>query len=126
MLLNNRIIYAPGKSSQADLAADAGPFILRELEKYFNIPYPLPKTDMVALPDFKYGAMENWGLITYRETALLYERGVSSLSNRERVIEVCQYCLHISWNTVYTILYDIFSDLSAYLVKFCQILEGKK
>ena len=41
--------------------------------------------DMVALPDFNSGAMENWGIITYRETALLYKEGVSSETNKQRI-----------------------------------------
>lgn len=51
---------------QADYALSVGPPILKYFEGYFNIPFPLPKIDMVALPDFAAGAMENWGLITYR------------------------------------------------------------
>ena len=43
---------------------------------------------MIAIPDFTAGAMENWGLITYRETALLYEEGVSSASNKQRVCAI--------------------------------------
>ena len=46
---------------------------------------PLFSPDMIALPDFRAGAMENWGLITYRETAMLYEEGVSSETNLQRV-----------------------------------------
>lgn len=45
---------------------EAGPAILSWGETYFNIPFPLPKQDMIAIPDFAAGAMENWGLITYR------------------------------------------------------------
>ena len=43
---------------------------------------------MIAIPDFTAGAMENWGLITYRETALVYEAGVSSASNKQRVCSI--------------------------------------
>lgn len=51
---------------QAEYSLSIGPKILHYYEKYFGIPFPLPKIDMVALPDFAAGAMENWGLITYR------------------------------------------------------------
>lgn len=51
---------------QTNYAAKIGPRILHYLETYFNIPFPLPKQDMVALPDFGFSAMENWGLITFR------------------------------------------------------------
>lgn len=47
--------------------------------------------DMIAIPDFAAGAMENWGLITYRETALLYEPGASSESNKKRVASVVSH-----------------------------------
>ena len=47
--------------------------------------------DMIAVPDFDAGAMENWGLIIYRETALLFESGVSSETNRERVAIVVSH-----------------------------------
>lgn len=52
--------------NQARYALDIGPRILRHFEDFFSIKFPLPKIDMVALPDFAAGAMENWGLITYR------------------------------------------------------------
>lgn len=52
--------------SQAKYSLEIGPKILSYFEQYFNISFPLKKVDMVALPDFAAGAMENWGLITYR------------------------------------------------------------
>lgn len=52
--------------NSAKYALNIGPKILKFLEEFFQIPYPLPKMDMIALPDFNAGAMENWGLITYR------------------------------------------------------------
>lgn len=51
---------------QVEFARKVGPQFLTYYEKYFDVEYPLPKQDMVAIPDFNAGAMENWGLITYR------------------------------------------------------------
>lgn len=51
---------------QAEYSLSLGPRILSFYEEYFRIRFPLPKIDMVALPDFAAGAMENWGLVTYR------------------------------------------------------------
>lgn len=52
--------------NQSQYSLKIGPKILKCYEDYFKIKYPLPKMDMIALPDFSAGAMENWGLITYR------------------------------------------------------------
>ncbi|KAI4875799.1 hypothetical protein NFI96_017138 [Prochilodus magdalenae] len=59
--------------------------------------YPLTKLDQVALPDFSAGAMENWGLIMYRETALLYDEDVSSTSNKEWIATVIAHELAHQW-----------------------------
>ena len=61
-----RIWSKPSVLDQTEYAAIVGPQILEYYENYFNVPYPLPKQDMIAIPDFSAGAMENWGLITYR------------------------------------------------------------
>ena len=82
---------------QARYALEIGPRILTYFEKYFNIPYPLPKMDMMALPDFAAGAMENWGLITYREIAMLYQEGVSTASNKQQVATVVSHELAHQW-----------------------------
>uniref|UniRef100_A0A8C5M350 Aminopeptidase n=1 Tax=Leptobrachium leishanense TaxID=445787 RepID=A0A8C5M350_9ANUR len=71
--------------------------ILDFFEEYYQTPYPLPKSDQVAIPDFSAGAMENWGLVTYRETALLYDPAVSSIGNKERVLSVVAHELAHQW-----------------------------
>ncbi|HSW85691.1 MAG TPA: M1 family metallopeptidase [Candidatus Saccharimonadales bacterium] len=64
---------------------------------YFAVDYPLPKLDVVALPDFSVGAMENWGLITFRETALLTDPKTSSLESRQMVALVVAHELSHQW-----------------------------
>ncbi|XP_073687905.1 aminopeptidase N-like [Garra rufa] len=71
--------------------------ILKFFEKYYNVSYPLPKSDQIALPDFNAGAMENWGLIAYRETALLYDEEISSNGNQERIVTVIAHELAHQW-----------------------------
>jgi aminopeptidase 2 len=66
-------------------------------EKTFNSPFPLPKMDMVAIPDFSAGAMENWGLITYRVVDLLFDEKTSGASTKQRVAEVVQHELAHQW-----------------------------
>ncbi|NWX43059.1 AMPN Aminopeptidase, partial [Steatornis caripensis] len=65
--------------------------ILNFFEKHYNTPYPLPKSDQVGLPDFSAGAMENWGLVTYRENSLLFDDAYSSIGNKERVVTVISH-----------------------------------
>jgi aminopeptidase N len=82
---------------QTVLAAEVGPQILEFFERHYNVPFPLPKMDMIAIPDFGSGAMENWGLITYRETALLYKEGESSISDREGIVATIAHELAHQW-----------------------------
>ncbi|NXN59363.1 AMPN Aminopeptidase, partial [Rynchops niger] len=71
--------------------------ILKFFEKNYDMPYPLPKSDQVGLPDFNAGAMENWGLVTYRENSLLFDNAYSSISNKERVVTVIAHELAHQW-----------------------------
>jgi len=56
----------PGKSSSGAFALDCAKRCLDAYDDFFGVPYPLPKLDMIAIPEFAMGAMENWGLVTYR------------------------------------------------------------
>ena len=76
-----------------DLAAKTLAFY----EKEFDSDFPLPKMDMVAVPDFSAGAMENWGLITYRTVDVMFDEKTSGASTRERVAEVVQHELAHQW-----------------------------
>uniref|UniRef100_A0A4W4DMQ5 Aminopeptidase n=1 Tax=Electrophorus electricus TaxID=8005 RepID=A0A4W4DMQ5_ELEEL len=71
--------------------------ILEFFEKYYSTKYPLNKSDQIALPDFNAGAMENWGLITYRETALLYDPKTSANGNQQGVLIVVSHELAHMW-----------------------------
>ncbi|XP_044757690.1 aminopeptidase N-like [Coccinella septempunctata] len=82
---------------QVDFANSVGPRALAFYEEFYDLPYPLPKQDMIAIPDFSAGAMENWGLITYRETALLYDKDSSTTQSRHRVASVIAHELAHQW-----------------------------
>uniref|UniRef100_A0A6Q2XTA2 Aminopeptidase n=1 Tax=Esox lucius TaxID=8010 RepID=A0A6Q2XTA2_ESOLU len=71
--------------------------ILSFFEVYYNTSYPLAKSDQIALPDFYFGAMENWGLVTYRETNLLYDPLISSNSNKEKTATIIAHELAHMW-----------------------------
>ncbi|XP_078666409.1 aminopeptidase Ey-like [Branchiostoma floridae x Branchiostoma belcheri] len=84
-------------NGEVDYAIAVASKVLTYYEEYFGIPFPLPKLDMAAIPDFPFGAMENWGLITYRETALLYDPAVSTEANKQRVAVVVAHELGHQW-----------------------------
>uniref|UniRef100_A0A8C2F1B6 Aminopeptidase n=1 Tax=Cyprinus carpio TaxID=7962 RepID=A0A8C2F1B6_CYPCA len=84
-------------AGQGEYALSVTGTILKFFEDYYNVPYPLPKSDQIALPDFNAGAMENWGLITYRETGLLYDEEISSNGNKERIVTIIAHELAHQW-----------------------------
>nr|CAD1829862.1 unnamed protein product [Ananas comosus var. bracteatus] len=92
-----RVYCQVGKSSQGKFALDVAVKSLQLYENYFAVPYPLPKLDMVAIPDFVGGAMENYGLVTYQETALLYDDRLSSASNKQSVAITVAHELAHQW-----------------------------
>uniref|UniRef100_A0A1A8RCC1 Aminopeptidase n=1 Tax=Nothobranchius rachovii TaxID=451742 RepID=A0A1A8RCC1_9TELE len=91
-------IYAvPEKINQTAFALDAAVKLLDFYDDYFGIPYPLPKQDLAAIPDFQSGAMENWGLTTYRETGLLFDPDKSSASDKLSITKVIAHELAHQW-----------------------------
>ena len=92
-----RVWATRGKEEQGRLALENAIRILEFFNGYFGIPYPLPKLDHIAIPDFASGAMENWGLITYRETVLLYDPASSAASTRQRIVEVIAHEMAHMW-----------------------------
>ncbi|XP_077505245.1 uncharacterized protein LOC144115007 [Amblyomma americanum] len=91
------VYAAPNQLNKTHYALDIGSRILSFYEKYFGLKYPLPKQDMIAIPDFVSGAMEHWGLITYREVNLLYDTKKSSPRNKQRVAAVIAHELAHQW-----------------------------
>ncbi|XP_028270660.1 endoplasmic reticulum aminopeptidase 2 [Parambassis ranga] len=91
------IYAAPEKWLQTHYALEVAVKMLDFYEEYFNIRYPLPKQDLIAIPDFQSGAMENWGLTTYRETSLLFDPLTSSVSDKLWVTMVIGHELAHQW-----------------------------
>ncbi|KAL1492044.1 hypothetical protein ABEB36_012545 [Hypothenemus hampei] len=92
-----RVYASPGNLDKTTYAGEVAKKVIEYYVEYFGIPYPLPKLDMVAIPDFVSGAMEHWGLVTYRETALLYTNTTHSTANKQRVATVIAHELAHSW-----------------------------
>lgn len=83
-----RLWAVPGKKHLATFGQDIAAASLSFFETYYGIPYPGDKLDLLAIPDFASGAMENLGAITYRETALLVDRQSATHGELERVADV--------------------------------------
>ncbi|XP_030580859.1 glutamyl aminopeptidase [Archocentrus centrarchus] len=92
-----KIWAQPSQIQTAEYAANVTKVIFDYFEEYFNMNYSITKLDKIAIPDFGTGAMENWGLITYRETNLLYDQNQSSSYNKQRVASVIAHELVHQW-----------------------------
>ncbi len=98
-----RIIHRPGEEHLTSFALDVGAHALRFFTNYFGIPYPAEKLDMAAIPDFAFGAMENLGLVTYRETLLLVDPDQAAQSELQRVVDViCHEIAHMWFGDLVT------------------------
>lgn len=92
-----RAYATPDNVTHTQFAVETAVRCLEFYESYFDIAYPLAKCDMVALPDFASGAMENWGLITYREQTLLVDQRNTSLGTKQYVAMVVAHELAHQW-----------------------------
>ncbi|AWR96488.1 leucyl aminopeptidase [Acidianus sulfidivorans JP7] len=90
------VATVPGKISRAEIPASFARNFIKFYEDYFGIKYPLPKEHLIAVPEFAFGAMENWGAITFRETALLADKN-STIRQLRRVAEVVAHELAHQW-----------------------------
>jgi puromycin-sensitive aminopeptidase len=92
-----RIVVPRGKLELADYALECAEFCFRYLRDYYGIPYPGDKLDHIAIPDFAFGAMENVGAITYRETALLIDPERASQAEKLRILDVIGHEIAHQW-----------------------------
>ncbi len=92
-----RVWCVPGKKALAGFALEVASEALKRLEVYFGLPYPYGKLDLLAVPDFEFGAMENAGAVTFRETLLLVDPKTVTLAEKKRVAEVITHELAHMW-----------------------------
>ena len=92
-----RVCSTPDKVALTPYGVDVAKYVLHYYNNYFGIPYPLKKLDLIALPDFEAGAMENFGAITYRETALLVDPKTASVGAKKTVAIVIAHEMAHQW-----------------------------
>lgn len=92
-----RVVTVRGKKGLGKHALELACRLLPAYERYFGIRYPLPKLDLIAVPDFAAGAMENWGAITFRESLLLYHPKRSSTRTKRLIAEVISHEIAHQW-----------------------------
>ncbi|HLH25540.1 MAG TPA: M1 family aminopeptidase [Chloroflexota bacterium] len=92
-----RVWTVPGKTGMGGLALEAAVASLNRLERYFGVRYPYGKLDLLAVPDFEAGAMENSGAIFFRETALLCDPATASVAAQKRIALVVAHEIAHQW-----------------------------
>ncbi|KAI8891861.1 hypothetical protein BC833DRAFT_626389 [Globomyces pollinis-pini] len=92
-----RVYTLPGESQNGKFALDCCVKILEYFSEYFDCGYPLPKMDMIVIPEFSAGAMENWGLVTYRTDAFLFDEATGSIRSKTQVAFVVAHELAHQW-----------------------------
>ena len=92
-----RVIHRPGRAGQTGFALEVAAHALGWFSDYYGLPYPSDKVDLVAIPDFAFGAMENLGCVTFREVLLLVDPGAASQPELQRVAAVINHELAHMW-----------------------------
>ncbi len=92
-----RVVHPPGQGHLTAFALESGAFALRTFSDYFGLPYPGDKLDLVAIPDFAFGAMENLGCVTFREALLLIDPERSTRAELQRVADVVHHEIAHMW-----------------------------
>ncbi len=92
-----RVVHPPGKGHLTEFAREVGAFALDFFADYYEIPYPGDKLDLIAVPDFASGAMENLGAVTFRETALLVDKVRATRGELARVADVIAHEIAHMW-----------------------------
>ena len=92
-----RVVHPVGKGHLTDFALEVGAFTLRHFAAYYDIPYPGQKLDLVAIPDFAFGAMENLGCVTFREVLLLLDPQQATQPERVRAADVIAHEIAHMW-----------------------------
>ena len=92
-----RVVHVPGKGHLTAFAQEIGAFSLRWFERYYGISYPAAKVDLIALPDFAAGAMENLGCITFRENMLLVDPASATQAEEQLIADVVAHEMAHMW-----------------------------
>lgn len=92
-----RVFTAPGKREHARYAMEATQKILPYYTQYFGVPFALPKLDQLAVPSVRWGAMEDWGLISYAEDNLLVDKKTGTVNTEQRVFETVAHEVAHQW-----------------------------